>query len=421
MAGVRRSLVFEVVRMALDAMRANKMRSFLTVLGVVIGVGTVIAMGALVQGLDRSMARQFRTFGSHVLWIRAFSQNGPHVGGLPDSLRLRHHFTDEDLDAVRDNCPAVRWLAPLSSTEDNPNLTYGHEKARGANVLGTTPEYLDISGLGVARGRAFTEAEVAHSAQVIMLGQDILETLFPNTSSVGKTVHMAGIPFVVVGEITRRGKQFGQSTDNLVILPYTTLNKYYADPTDPRSHEFDMKAKPVQDDLMQVAMDQITEVLRRQRHLKASQSDNFAIESDDAILTLYHQLTAAIYLVMMAISSIALMVGGIGVMNIMLVSVTERTYEIGIRKAIGARKADILIQFLIEAASLTGLGGICGIIFGWIISVIAGLIFKSLPTSVPAWAAMLGIVVSVGVGLFFGIWPANKAARLDPVEALRYE
>ncbi|HVP39490.1 MAG TPA: ABC transporter permease [Candidatus Saccharimonadales bacterium] len=421
MAGGRRSLALEVVVMALDAMRANKMRSFLTVLGVVIGVSTVIGMGALVQGLDRSMARQFRTFGSHVLWIRPFSQNGPHNGPLPDSLRLRHAFTDDDLRAIRENCPAVKLVTPIDGVDGAPSLTYGREKTRSSGVLGTTSDYFEISGLDVARGRAFTESEVSHSAQVIMLGQDILETLFPHASSVGKTVHLGGVPFVVVGEVARRGKMFGQSTDNIIVIPYTTLKKYFPSEQGPsRQNEFAMKAKPARDDLMTTAIDQITEVLRRQRHLKARQSDNFAIETDDALINLYHQLTGAIYLVMMAISSIALMVGGIGVMNIMLVSVKERTREIGVRMAMGARRGDILTQFLLEAATLTGVGGVIGILLGAVLSTLVSLA-TPLPSAVAPWSVAAGLALSVGTGLFFGIYPAYRASRLDPIEALRYE
>jgi putative ABC transport system permease protein len=397
------------------------MRSFLTVLGVVIGVGTVIGMGAMVQGLDRSMAKQFRTFGSHILWIRPFQQNGPHNGPLPDSLRLRHAFTDRDLDAIRENCPAVKRIAPITGISGAANLVYGREKSRSGNVLGTTSDYFEISGLDVARGRAFTESEVAHSSQVIMLGQDILENLFPHASSLGKTVHLGGIPFVVVGELARRGKMFGQSTDNFIVIPYTTLKKYYPGEEGPgRQDEFAMKAKPARDDLMTAAIDQITEVLRRQRHLKARQPDNFSIETDDGLINLYHQMTGAIYLVMMAISSIALMVGGIGVMNIMLVSVKERTREIGVRMALGARRGDILTQFLLEAATLTGVGGIIGILLGAGLSTLVSLL-TPLPSAVALWSVIAGLMLSVGTGLFFGIYPAYRASRLDPIEALRYE
>ncbi|MBI5835848.1 MAG: ABC transporter permease [Candidatus Eisenbacteria bacterium] len=421
MAGARRSLALEVVGMALEAMRANKMRSFLTTLGVVIGVSTVIAMGAMVQGLDRSMARQFRTFGSHILWIRPFAQNGPRNGPLPDSLRMRHSFTEEDLVAIRENCPAVKKIAPIKGIDGAPSVEYRNLKARSGNVLGTTSDYIEISGMDLARGRVFTDGETSHSGQVVLLGQDIMETLFPNTPAVGKTIHIGGIPFVVVGELARRGKMFGQSTDNFLIIPYTALRKFFpGEEGGDRQNEFAMKAKPVREDQMTAAIDQITEVLRRQRHLKSRQADNFSIETDDALINLYHQMTGAIYLVMMAISSIALMVGGIGVMNIMLVSVKERTREIGVRMALGARRADILTQFLLEAATLTGVGGVLGILLGAGLSGLVSLL-TPLPSAVAPWSVFAGLALSVGTGLFFGIYPAYRASRLDPIDALRYE
>jgi putative ABC transport system permease protein len=309
-------------------------------------------------------------------------------------------------------------VAPLAWPDGEPDIKYGRDKARSTSTLGTNEDYFAASGLAIERGRAFTHSEVQHSSQVVLLGQDVVEATFPHTTSLGKTVHLGGVPFVVVGEIARRGKMFGQSQDNVVMIPYTSLGKFY--PTFFRKGEYRLKIKPKEDQDIDVAKGEITEVLRRRRHLHARDGDNFVIESDDALLNLYHQLTAGFYVVMMAISSIALMVGGIGVMNIMLVSVKERTREIGIRKALGAKRGDILGQFLLEAATLTGVGGSIGILLGCFVAFLAAK-FSPLPAHVAPWSIIAGLGFSVSIGLFFGIYPAWRASKLDPIEALRYE
>src|SRR5450432_3614233 len=232
---------------------------------------------------------------------------------------------------------------------------------------------------------------------------------------IGKTINVDGHEFTVIGTMLRPAASFFGDNDNRVLLPYGAMQKMY-----PNARENAIVVTAAEGKLPQ-AVDEVRTVLRIDRHVPYNKPDNFALSTADQMVGDFRQITAMTFLVMAVLSSIGLLVGGIGVMNIMLVSVTERTFEIGIRKAIGARKADILIQFLLEAAALTGIGGIIGIVFGWVISLIARAVFTSLPASVPAWAAVTGIVVSVGIGLFFGIWPANKAARLDPVVALRYE
>jgi len=248
-----------------------------------------------------------------------------------------------------------------------------------------------------------------------VIGADIEKGLFANVDPIGKIIEVGGHQFEVIGTMVRPAASFFGDTDNRVLLPYFTMQKMY-----PNARENALVATALDGKLPQ-AMDEIRTVLRMDRRVPYSKPDNFALSTAEQMVADFRQITAMTFLVMVVLSSVGLLVGGIGVMNIMLVSVTERTHEIGIRKAIGARRTDIVVQFLLEAAALTGLGGIAGIVFGWTISVAARLVIKSLPTAVPLWAALLGIVVSVAVGLFFGIWPANKAARLDPVEALRYE
>jgi putative ABC transport system permease protein len=250
---------------------------------------------------------------------------------------------------------------------------------------------------------------------VAVIGADIEKGLFGRIDPIGKTIVVDGHQFLVIGTMLRPAASFFGDTDNRILLPYWTLQKMY-----PNARENAIVVTAVSGKLPQ-ALDEVRTILRIDRRVPLNKPDNFALSTAEQMVADFHQITEMTFLVMVALSSVGLLVGGIGVMNIMLVSVTERTHEIGLRKALGAKKSDILIQFLLEAAALTGLGGIAGIIFGWMISIVTRLVFDSLPAAVPLWAAALGIVVSVGVGLFFGIWPANKAARLDPVVALRYE
>jgi putative ABC transport system permease protein len=404
--------VKEGVTIAFRAIRSNKLRSFLTVLGVIIGITTIMAMVSIIEGLNRSMKAQLASIGTDVLYIRPFAP-GAFFGGLPDSLRHRPWFKVSDAAAIRAQCDAVVAVAPLNFTQ--VKLRYGQTETRTAFVVGSTPDFLVTNGYAVTNGRYFTDTEVEHRSPVCVLGLDQVETLFPHGTSVGKSIYIGGRPFTVLGELERRGKFVGQSLDDMVITPYTSLEKNFGPDL-----RMVMNAKPRAPELIDTARDQIEEVLRRQRRLRYNQSDNFAVFTDQSLVDLYKQITGAFYLVMVVISSIGLMVGGIGVMNIMLVSVTERTREIGIRKAIGARQKDVLWQFLVEAMTLTGTGGIIGVLLGllvgWLIDVLTPLSF-----AVPPWGILLAFFSSTSIGLFFGMYPAVKAARLDPVEALRYE
>jgi putative ABC transport system permease protein len=249
----------------------------------------------------------------------------------------------------------------------------------------------------------------------VVIGADIEKALYSGVDPIGKTIMIDGHEFFIIGTMLRPAASFFGDTDNRVVIPYGAMQKMY-----PTARE-NAIVVTAQDGKMQQAIDEVRTVLRIDRRVPYDKPDNFALSTADQMVADFRQITAVTFIVMAVLSSIGLLVGGIGVMNIMLVSVTERTYEIGIRKALGAKRVDILVQFLLEAAALTFLGGIAGIVFGWLIALVTRLIFESLPAAVPLWAAVTGIVVSVGVGLFFGIWPANKAARLDPVVALRYE
>jgi putative ABC transport system permease protein len=404
--------VREGATIAFQALRTNKLRSFLTILGVIIGITAIMAMISIIEGLNRSMKAQLASLGTDVLYIRPFAP-GAWVGEMPDSLRRRKWFEPEDAEAIRRSCPAVEAVAPLNFTE--ARLRYGDTESRTSFIIGTSPDYMITNNYAVDNGRGFTEAEVDHRAPVCVLGVDQVETLYPHVNPVGKSVYIGGRPFTVIGVAEPRGKFLGSSLDDLVLVPFTTLEKLFG----PKLRMV-LNAKPVSPELIDTAREQIAEVLRRQREVRYNQGDNFAIFTDQALVDLYGQITGAFYMVMVVISSIGLMVGGIGVMNIMLVSVTERTREIGVRKALGARQRDILWQFLVEAMTLTGVGGVIGVAVGLgagkLIDVATPLTF-----AVPIWGIVLAFGSSTAIGLFFGLYPAAKAARLDPVDSLRYE
>ena len=404
--------VGEGIGIAFRAIRLNKVRSFLTILGVIVGVTTIIAVVSIIEGLGSAVKGQLASIGTDVLYIRPFAP-GVFVGGFPDSLRRRPWFEEEDAEAIRRHCPSVLAVAPLNFTESR--LAYRENATRSAFVIGTTPDFMVTNNFAIEQGRFFTDAEVEHRAPVVILGPDWVEALFPHENVVGKTISIGGRYFTVIGTTEPRGKLLGQTLDDLVVVPLSTNEKAFG----PRLRLV-LNAKPVAPELLDQARNEMIEVLRRQRKLRYHQGDNFAVFTDQSLMDIYNQITFGFYVVMVIISSIALVVGGIGVMNIMLVSVTERTREIGLRKAMGARGRDVLWQFLVESVTLTGVGGVVGIGVGlgagWLVGALTPLSF-----AVPLWGVALGFLTSTVVGLFFGMYPAVRASRLDPVEALRYE
>ena len=400
--------------LALQTIRTHKLRAFLTVLGVIIGTGTIIGVAAILTGFDANVTAVLRSFGPNSIIVFKFPV-GPRTSNLTPEERTRKDLTYQNAVEIRERCTSVEDVSSMLFANDMVNLHYKGNDLYDVNLMGVEEAYARGGQVDIHLGRFFTDEESRHRMPVAVVGQDVEKGLFAHVDPIGKEILINGHEFQVIGTMVRPAASFFGDTDNRVLLPYGAMQKMY-----PNARENAIVVTAVAGKLPQ-AMDEVRTVLRVARRVPYSKPDNFALSTAEQMVDDFRQITAVTFLVMVVLSSIGLLVGGIGVMNIMLVSVTERTFEIGIRKAIGARRADILIQFLIEAAALTGLGGIAGIIFGWLISLLARLIFTSIPASVPLWAAVLGVAVSVAVGLFFGIWPANKAARLDPVVALRYE
>src|SRR5437879_2147708 len=401
--------------LALETIRSHKLRAFLTVLGVIVGTGTIIAVGAILTGFDASMAAILRSFGPNSIIVFKFNV-GFRVTELTPEERTRKNLTYQNALHIKERCRSVQDVSPmLFSNHGFINAHYKGNDMYDVDLFGVEEAYANGGQADIHVGRFFTDEESRRRAPVVVIGADVEQSLFANIDPVGKIVNVDGHQFEVIGTMQRPAASFFGDQDKRVLLPYWSMQKMF-----PNAKENAIVVTAREGKLPQ-ALDEIVTVLRIDRHVPYNKPDNFALSTAEQMIADFRQITAMTFLVMVVLSPVGLLVGGIGVMNIMLVSVTERTQEIGLRKAVGAKRADIVIQFLLEASVLTSLGGIAGIIFGWIISVVSRLVFTSLPATVPLWAAALGIIVSVGVGLFFGIWPAYKAARLDPVEALRYE
>jgi putative ABC transport system permease protein len=415
--------LYENVRMGLDTLWQHKLRSALTVLGVVIGTMTVIVIAAFVSGIDARVSKEIESFGTNSIYIYRFD---PGFNFNPSQEeRMRKPLSYEDTLAIQAECPSILYAAAFMSPVDffggpftqRVNVRYRDIEMTNAAVQGASPTYFKMGVTAIGEGRYFTDEENARHASVVVIGSDVANTLFPFSNAVDQHVSINGRSYRVVGVLAARdvflvGAEDPNNENKAVYMPYLTLRKLYPDVND----NFVMaQARPGQ---MSAAVEEVREVLRRRRKVTYGAADNFGISTSEQILSQFGAITGGVFALMVAISSVGLLIGGIGVMNIMLVSVTERTREIGVRKAIGARRRDIVFQFLIEAATLTGLGGILGILVG---SGIALLIQTIMPTYIPVWAPIVGFGVSVGLGVIFGLWPAWKAARLNPIEALRYE
>ena len=406
--------IYSAGRLALATIREHKLRSFLTVLGVIIGTGTMIGVGSIITGLDSSITNIFRSFGPSTLIAFKF-KIGFRLHVSREEV-MRKPLTVENARAIAARCRSVQYVSPYLFSDFR---TIHRAKYKGNDIygidIGGTEEAYAAGGTVMLHGRFIGEMDNRHHLPVAVIGEDIGKAWFRHIDPIGKWFEVDGHQFEIVGMMQRPAASFPGEEDLRVLLPYNTMRKMF-----PSARE-NMLVIIAYEGRLAAARDEVYGVLRQERRLKPSQPDNFDITTAEQMVEEFRNLMSVTALVMAVLSSIGLLVGGVGVMNIMLVSVTERTREIGIRKAVGARRSDIVVQFLTEAVVLTGLGGLLGMSMGWILSIGVRLIFPDVPTTVPMWAAALGLTVSVGVGLFFGIWPAAKAARLDPVEALRYE
>ncbi|HEU5237327.1 MAG TPA: ABC transporter permease [Pyrinomonadaceae bacterium] len=413
----------ETLVMALDNVRSNKFRSFLTVLGIVIGVMAAIVVASILTGMRQSIISIIEEYGTNNIYAFHLT-TGPRTS-TDRAERLRKPLTVADADVIKAQVPSVEDLAvcaPNVGYTGGPfddNITYQGKNYRWGNTQGVTPNYAGIVNITIREGRFLTESDEEQRRNVMVIGVNAADALFPGQQSniVGTEVRMGGYNFEIVGVLEKRKAGFfGENEeDNAVLIPFRTAQKVAPG----RGWIlFIIQARSGQ---LNEALTQSEDILRRRRNVKFGDPDNFDIKTADNFVKQFDNIFAMVGLVAIAISSLGLLVGGIGVMNIMLVSVTERTQEIGIRKALGARRRDITNQFLFEAMTLTFLGGMLGVILAIGTSKLIMLIIPSMPASIPLWAVTTGITVSVGVGLIFGVWPARKAARLDPIECLRYE
>jgi putative ABC transport system permease protein len=406
----------ENLKQALDTLRAHKMRSALTVFGVVLGVSVIMLVAALITGFDAQVQENIKQYGADTAFVSRWEQ-GPNNGRRPKEERQRKPLTLQDAQAIQELCPAVKNVTVfIEWWEQQHKVRTKSGEVTSIDFRGVQPNFGQVyANAAILDGRFISEGDDLHREKVVLLGENVAPVLFPGVSAVGKDVMIDGSPFRVIGVVEKPKGLFGtDDEDRRVLIPYTTFAKIY-----PGAYENEIRFQAYPNQLDQ-AVDQATEVLRRRRNVPYNGRNNFSIQTSEQEIEQFHSILGMVALATLVLSAVGLLIGGVGVMNIMLVSVTERTREIGIRKAIGAKSADITWQFLLEAMTLTGAGGVIALVLvnGLVVLFRVGLKW---PGSVPLWAAAVGIIVSVSIGLIFGVWPAMKAAKLDPVEALRYE
>jgi len=426
---VRTGLLKEIVAMAFDTIRANKMRSGLTVLGVVIGITSIVGMTALIRGFDQSLRDSIAAVGPDTIFIAKFSGVSAMSGADFQELLNRPNMTPQDAFAIEEQAPSIQMVDIILGEGGPPTqerLYYGGERTKLLNIMGSTESYAEVMRLDLALGRFFTANEVERRGQVVVLGQTAYQALFPSVDPLGKKVRIGFREYTVVGVVEPRPSPGGFSVgvDDFVVIPHTAYQKQFGIRAqrmgrgEMRSIMIAAVPRPGVD--RDIAMAEVEEVMRIRHNLRLDQPNDFDLLTQDAILKLWDQISRATFFALVVISSIALMVGGIGVMAIMTISVTERTREIGVRKALGARRVEILWQFLFEAVFVTSLGGVIGILLGSSIGLLIYLA-TGFPISLPWWSFAIGLGFSSGIGVLFGMIPAVRASRMDPIEALRYE
>ena len=406
---------------ALETLRSSKVRSVLTVLGIVIGVSSVISMASIIQGLNKFVQDKVESLGSRTYFVSRFPP-GSDPSRWPQSIRTRRYFDYDYADFIRQAAPDVQIVTTFGTRGfffgDSNLITNGDRSVEKVIVRGVEPQYAEAIPLfTVGRGRFISAFDQEHARPVVVLGAAINESLFPYTDAVGKTVRLNGDLYEVIGVFEHDpGLFIGPGVDAFTVIPLSNFKKEY-----PEAKELIMAFTVPENVSLQTAQDEVIQAMRRLRHIPANKENDFELSSPDFLSNLWNQLTGALVILTSVISSIGLLVGGIGVMNIMLISVTERTQEIGLRKAIGARRVDIRLQFLVEAVVLTLVGGTIGILIGAGISTLVRTFVPSIPAALSYLWVSIGFTISVAVGLFFGFYPANLAANLDPIVCLRYE
>ena len=426
---MRWSLFVEIVTMSWETLRSNKMRSFLTILGVVIGITSIVGITSLVRGFDESLRDLIREIGPDTIMVQKFGITSLGAGADFEELLKRPNLTPADAEASAE-APSIEVVdltmggGPSGSQQER--ISYRGEQTKPLIVIGTTERWPRVNQLKVEAGRFFTPSEAQRRQNVVVLGQTAREALFPNLEPIGKQVRVGIYLFEVIGVMAKRPSPggFDVGADDFVVVPHRTYQKMYGIRANMVSRGNTQSAMiaavPREGADRDQAVREIEEIMRIRHGLRLDEPSDFDVVTQDAVLGFYDQVTGAAFLALVALSSIALMVGGIGVMSIMTISVTERTREIGVRKALGARRVEILWQFLLEAVFLTSAGGVLGIVFGASVG-LAVHYGTGFPVSLPWWAFAIGIGFSAGVGVFFGMVPAVRASRLDPIEALRYE
>ena len=425
-SGLRAGLLREILTMAVDTLRTNKLRSALTILGVVIGITSIVAVTALLRGFDESFKDLFRQIGPTTMFVTKFSFVSRSQGKSFRDLIKRPNLTADDAAAIESSPLVERVALQLGSIiTQEERMTYAGTATKRMRIMGASASYAQTNSIPVESGRIFSQAEVDRRRNVVVLGHAPGTTLFPATDPIGKQVRIGKAQYTVVGVFGKRPNPMGGTgPDEFAIIPHTTWQKVYGADSlrifGIVHRDVSIVVIPREGVTQAAAMREVQEIMRARHGLRLDQEDDFDIATQAALFQLWERISGGIFMALVVISSIALMVGGIGVMAIMTISVTERTREIGVRKALGARRREILWQFLLEAVFLTSLGGVLGVVLGasigWLVNVASGF-----PISLPWWSFAIGLGFSATVGIFFGIFPAFKAARLDPIEALRYE
>lgn len=408
----RAGLIRENLEIAIEALSSHKLRSGLVILGIAIGVASLMSMISLVLGLKNKIVEEISSAEQPVLMVQKYDQL---VGGIDESMLRRKEIAVADARALQERCPSLSHIAYIVQRPLPVTLRYKDEKTRMVQIVGTQPSLIYIQSLDLDDGRMFTDAEVSRSAKVIVISHSPRRDLFPNVDPIGKKIRIENDDFLVVGTFGQRKTLVSGADENFAVIPYTTYKATIGEQWDPQS----IAAAVRRGVSMEAAREEVIQAMRRQRKLKANKDNDFAVTSSDAALDLISRITAPIALVVSSIASIALLVAGIGVMNIMLVSVIERTIEIGIRKAVGAEGRDILWQFLVEAGTLTGFGGIAGVVLGLSIAMLISLL-SGIPFSLAPLYIFLSVSFSVVIGVFFGLYPAIRASKLNPIKAIGY-